>query len=289
MLYNITNPFPLSEKLLCYFARYLAEQKPVSPTIKVYLAAAQSMHISLGFPDLRDTYSLPLLERVQAGIKRVQANKRTATTCIRLPMTPANLNKLRTHWEGTEHPERLALWAASTPCFAGFFRSGKLLPITEALPSTTPTGIQWGKVMVDNPQSHSMLKIRLPVSKCDQFGKRADMYVGKTNTNCCPMTATVLYMASRGHSPGPFFPIQGGKPLSKPQFVVEVRKGLMASGLNQTSFAGHSFHIGAATAVAQAGIPDSAIQTMGRWSSAAFILYIRTPRQQLASVMKSIM
>ena len=74
MLYNITNPFPLSEKLLCYFVTYLAEQKLVSLTIKVYLAVARSMHISLGFPDLHDTSSLLLLEWVQAGIKWVQAN-----------------------------------------------------------------------------------------------------------------------------------------------------------------------------------------------------------------------
>eukprot|EP00741_Cyanophora_paradoxa_P002102 tig00000551_g2038.t1 len=37
----------------------------------------------------------------------------------------------------------------------------------------------------------------------------------------------------------------------------------------------HSFRIGAATAAFEAGLPDYAIQLLGRWRSDAFQLYIR--------------
>ena len=157
-------------------------------------------------------------------------------------------------------------------------------------PSARPrTTVQWGDITVNDPRSPTMLKTHLRVSKCDQFGKGVDVYVGSVNSRRCPVTAVVAYMAIRGHNPGPFFLTRQGKPLTKPRFIVEVRRGLAKAGLDQATFAGHSFRIGAATAAAQAGVPDSAIQVLGRWNSRAFLSYIRTPRQQLASFTSSIM
>ena len=57
-----------------------------------------------------------------------------------------------------------------------------------------------------------------------------------------------------------------------------------SQGVECTSYSGHSFRIGAATTAAMAGVADSVIQAHGRWSSTAFLGYIRTPREQLAGV-----
>ena len=64
----------------------------------------------------------------------------------------------------------------------------------------------------------------------------------------------------------------------------ELRKAISALGLPQEQLAGHSFRIGAATAAALAGVEDSTIQLLGRWSSASFRRYIRTPPGQLAAL-----
>ena len=51
-------------------------------------------------------------------------------------------------------------------------------------------------------------------------------------------------------------------------------------------FGSHSFRIGAATTAAAAGVPDHLTQVLGRWTSNAYMPYIRTPRSTLANVAK---
>ena len=68
--------------------------------------------------------------------------------------------------------------------------------------------------------------------------------------------------------------------LSRPRLVQSLRQAL-SSVVDDSPFSRHSFRIRAATTAAKAGINNSVIQTLGRWKSSAFTLYIRTPPQQL--------
>ena len=68
-------------------------------------------------------------------------------------------------------------------------------------------------------------------------------------------------MAVCGSNLGPFFRFSDGSPL---RFTQQVHEVLQALGFPYTEFAGHSFRIGAATAVAKAGMEDSVIHTLGR-------------------------
>ena len=104
----------------------------------------------------------------------------------------------------------------------------------------------------------------------------------------CPITAVLHYMALRGSTAGSFFIFKDDTPLTKSIFTARVREAQRSLGYPEENFVGHSFHIGAATAAASAGIKDSVIRTMGRWSSSAFLAYIRTPKEQLATFSRSL-
>ena len=83
--------------------------------------------------------------------------------------------------------------------------------------------------------------------------------------------------------PGPLFTDKQHRPLMKARFVTRIRMVLETAGYPSAQFAGNSFWIGAMTAASQAGLEDSSIQTLGRWSSAAFLVYIKTPAAELAA------
>ena len=141
--------------------------------------------------------------------------------------------------------------------------------------------LSWGDVAVDSKVSPKVIRVTLKFSKTDQLGKGTEVYLGRTG---CPVAATLAYMSARGDQPGQFFRFKNGEALTKAKFVQHVRSALQRAGLPQDEFSGHSFRIGAATAAAKAGLEDSTIRTLGRWNSAAFLVYIRTPRESLAGM-----
>ena len=109
-----------------------------------------------------------------------------------------------------------------------------------------------------------------------------NIILGRTGSVLCPVAALLGYIARRGDRPGPFFLDSAAKPLIKAKFVAEVLTILVALGVPQDQYAGHSFRIGAATSAALAGVEDSTIQLLGQWQSGAFLRYVRTPPEQLA-------
>ena len=274
----------MSEDILCYFASYLATQNVSPQSIKTYLSGIRHTQVTLGLPEPRSFSSLPRLRLVQAGIQRTHLEQASKPSRTRLPITPAILRAMRSTLEPrATDPDVIMIWAAALLCFFGFFRSGEI---------TTPTAtgfnpkihLAWGDVAIDSTQSPNLLKIRLKRSKTDQFSQGVDIFVEKTGCPLCPVAGVTAYMVQRGTGEGPFFQFADRTPLTKARFTEQIRAILRDAGLPYDHFAGHSFRIGAATAAANAGLQDSTIRTLGRWNSNAFLLYIRTPREQLASL-----
>ena len=280
--YQVPTPFPVTEMLLCSFAAFLAEDGLAPQTIKSYLAAIRNTQLSLGLPDPREQSALPVFTRVLAGIGRARL-QRGQQPRIRLPITAPILRRIKGELERTAHPESRVLWAVSCTTFFGFFRLGEILLASQAQ-FNPQLHLAWGDMAVDNPQSPTIIKFHLKQSKTDPLGRGADIVLGRTRCAICPVAAVLGYVAARGSHQGPFFLTSKGRPLLKHEFVAEIRRVLVVLGLPDHQYAGHSFRIGAATSAALAGVEDSTIQLLGRWQSSAFLRYVRTPQEHLATV-----
>ena len=103
-----------------------------------------------------------------------------------------------------------------------------------------------------------------------------------------PVAAGLAYMITRGSAPGLFFRFSDGKGLTRDRFVKAVRLALSSAGVDVSHYSGHSFRIGAATTAFLYGISEVLIKTMGRWESSAYMLYVRTPREQLWPVAQTL-
>ena len=173
------------------------------------------------------------------------------------------------------------LWAACTLGFFGFLRCGEF---TCGQAYDPGCHLSLGDIAIDSPSNPSTMRVTLKQSKTDPFRQGIDIFLGATGATLCPVLAMVAYLALREKSQGPLFVRSNGNPLSRAFLVDSLKGALQQCGVDPTNYNGHSFRIGAATTAAACGIEDATIKMLGRWQSSAYTLYIRTPRDQLASI-----
>ena len=97
----------------------------------------------MGLPDPRDQSSLPLLKRVQAGIKRVRASRGRHNQRIRLPITLVMLGSIRTALNSLTDHDRELTWTVTSVAFLGFFRLREQL-LDHASAYAQATCLSWG-------------------------------------------------------------------------------------------------------------------------------------------------
>ena len=106
-------------------------------------------------------------------------------------------------------------------------------------------------VAVDGHSNPLLVRIHLRKSKADQLGRRVNIYLGRTDEDLCPVAALLAYLAVCGREPGPLFELSNGHFLTKQTFSARVRSALSVLDYACSSYAGHSFRIGAATTAAE--------------------------------------
>ena len=268
------SPCPTDEWTLCLFVTFLARTLQHS-SIKVYLSGIRALHIDQGFPDpLADCLRL---QRVVRGIKRCQGTP----SSTRLPITD---DLMLIIWQSLDFglPDHVMFWAACSLGYFGFLRASEFtVPNLSSFSSSLHLSAQ--DIAVDSSSSPSSMRIQIKGSKTDPFRKGCFIHIGLGRYPLCAVQAMMTYLATRGDAPGPLFLFANGQPLTRTSLTDWLRQ-IMTSARIPGNFSSHSFRIGAATVAARSGIPDHLIQTMGRWSSNAYQLYIRTPADSLAAL-----
>ena len=179
-------------------------------------------------------------------------------------------------------PDHIMFWAACTLGYFGFLQSAEFtVPNLASFSSSVHLTVQ--NIALDSTSSPSCMRVRIKASKTDQFRKGCYIHIGFGSAPLCAIHAVMSYLATQGNSPGPLFMLKSGQPLTHAILTDWLRQIMVASGI-EGNFSSHSFRIGAATVAARNGIPDHQIQALGRWTSNAYQLYIRTPADALASL-----
>ena len=228
---------------------------------------------------------MPRLQYVLRGIRSTEAKKSNEPPPKRLPVTLKLLHHLRLALASNPSAlfDNVMLWSASLLCFFGFLRSGEITIPTAA--AYDPTAhLSFSDISTDSSVNPSIIQVRIKASKTDPFRLGVHVHVGRTGNDLCPVNALLHYLSLRGTAPGILFHLQDGSPLTKSKFTSLFRKALSKSGIDSSSYSGHSFRIGAATTAAANGVEDSLIQTLGRWKSSAYLSYIRISPQNLAAI-----
>ena len=277
-------PIPTTETTLLLFVTYLANQNLAYSTIRVYLTAIRSVHVTEGKHNTFESQLTPRLLLVMKGIRKLTDTSKPPR--VRLPITSDILQGIHTVLSAEPHLYfSKMMWAACCMAFFGFLRSSEFT-VPAQNHYDPEVHLSLSDITLDKRCFPTMVCVHIKQSKTDPFRQGAHIYLGRTYQTICPVKAIVSYLTVRGSKPGPIFTLQDGRKLTRSIFGAELDKILRKLDLQTHQYNTHSFRIGAATCAKQAGITDVHIKKLGRWKSDAYQHYIKTPPQQLANLSK---
>lgn len=255
-------PFPLNENYLQLYVSQIARRVSFR-TIKVYLAGLQFTSTMLGHTETIS--GMHRLFYTIRGIRRTQGDNHRPR---RQPFTIQHIQHLFTFLDLSQlHDiDKLLLRSATTLAFFGLLRCSEYTSNSRHWFDASCT-----LLLTDTRFSNSfdIAIINLKSSKTDPFKSGCTIRVGSIGSNICPVKALRQFLRNCLHRSGPLYTFVNGTYLTR-TYLSNLITGLWPSSTLNT----HSFRIGGASSAAAAGIPDSTIQLLGRWSSNAYQRYI---------------
>ena len=285
--------FPLTtEKVLVYISWLLFQRKVKAKSAEVYVSGLRCLHLINGYenPNLRPGIVKLILNgqnNLDKLMEKIEGkSKRIAVTIPILKLIKKNLKK-----SNMSNVRKHLIWSTSTLAFTGGFRIHELL--SKERQSYDPFVTLLGKDLVlKDSDKYPHIQVLLKTQKKDRIGKNEVVDVFGTNNFFCPIKAYKKYHKSTAKlsfaAHKPIFRTEDGKAYTGKMFNEDL-KSLLSSVIDYSSMgkiSSHSFRIGITTMLGKLGFSDKEIMAMGRWSSSAFELYIRSPRAVRAETAK---
>ncbi len=277
---HVSDVWPAHWKTVCIWIAWLGDR--VQPaTVRAYLSALDTAHEMAGeSPPVRGRDIPPLLERVFRGIKRTRG---MMTKRIRRPITTALLQQIKPHIRH-DIPDHAAIWAAMCCGTYGLLRMGEFTVDKQRTSSLTIADLSFVDASGVSAPARALPSSFVPLhaslfiaaSKMDPFRKGVHIVLASPVVLTALMSHLSLH--TQRHTPSsPLFLMSDGKPLSRVTAVTATRRLIECIGLTPGEYAGHSYRKGGAQSLIDANVPVPLIQTMGRWESDCYRLYLTMP------------
>lgn len=265
------DPTPDSLSFFIVFMCHHIKPKSVS----VYLSGICNQ-LEPFFPNVREARQHKIVVNTLRGCTKMRA----VPTTRKLPLARSDLDRVRLHYGASDFHDDLLFVAQLFTGFHGLLRLGELVwPDKKSLQDYRKISMRPSVKML--PQSYSFL---LPSHKADRLFEGNTIMIHATSVGDNPLVPFISYLASRDR----LFPANPELWL-RADGTIPLRRWFLQRFhfFFPKTMAGQSMRAGGATALAQAGVPPHIIQSIGRWASEAFHIYIRQHPVLLAAVLCS--
>lgn len=268
--------WPISRENLTRFITYLYPRVTPS-TITSYLCALKYHHNMYHMEWNCIRYD-PLIKQL---LKTIEDNHTFKPTQQKEHITRDQLRDIKGKL-CLENPDDLVFWSVALVAFYGLARLGELLPKSHQDIMKVPT-IQ--ALKFEKAHTGTFAIIQLPRTKNHKVTERPTLIINPTNDDLCPIHVLKKYAILRTnsiHASGSkiLFTRANGNMATKGWFI-----NILKSLLPNANVAGHSFRAGGTTELVIRGVHLPLVQRIGRWSSDAFLKYIRTHPATIAAIL----
>lgn len=286
---------PMNDDKVLIFVAWLLSRGLQSRTISTYLSGLRQVHLAKGIliPVLRPEQVKQILTGA-SNLDRIKA--RLSLKPTRLPVTATMMKLLKScikESQDSKERKRL-LWAVATVLFNGAFRVHELLARTERQFDPCFTLLNKDliiKTIKINNVPAKVIQILIKSPKTDRIGVDSIIDVYESKGPLCPVKALEKWKAvsNQRNCNLPAFCDNDGKPLTGTKFN-NYLKSYLGKYINykKGKITSHSFRAGMASLLGTLGYSDEDIQAVGRWSSRAFMDYLKLPRTRRLAMAKQI-